>query len=177
MVASPEWTPANSTCSEIAYAMISPSRATASISTSLVLVMNLEITTGCSLDTLAANCRNLCNCSSLEQTFIAAPDSTYDGRTRTGYPTRLTNFSTSSIELSALHSGWSTPMRSSMAENLSRSSALSIDLAEVPKIGTCCASSFIARLLGIWPPVETITPCGFSSSIISITRSNVNSSK
>jgi len=33
-----------------------------------------------------------------------------------------------------------------------------------------------ARLFGIWPPVDTMTPCGFSSSRISITRSNVSSS-
>lgn len=41
---------------------------------------------------------------------------------------------------------------------LSRSSALSMFFADVPSIGTFIQSNLIARLLGIWPPVETITP-------------------
>ena len=157
--------------------MISPSLATASISTSLAFSMNRLTTTGCSLDTSAASCRKRSSSSWLLHTFMAAPESTYDGRTSTGNPTFSMNLPISFIDVSSLHSGWSTPMRSSMAENFSRSSALSISLALVPKIGTFIASSFMARLLGICPPVDTITPKGFSNSIISITRSNVSSSK
>ena len=36
---------------------------------------------------------------------------------------------------------------------------------DVPRIFTCCSSRRIARLFGICPPVETITPCGFSSNV------------
>ena len=64
MVASPECTPAYSTCSEIAYARTSPSSATASNSISLHLCMNWLITTGCSFDTSAASerkWRSLCS--------------------------------------------------------------------------------------------------------------------
>ena len=57
-VASPEWTPANSTCSEIAYSMTSPLRATASNSISLAFCKNSETTTGNSFDTFAAAPRN-----------------------------------------------------------------------------------------------------------------------
>ena len=177
MVASPECTPANSMCSLIAYTTISPFCATASISTSLACSMNWLTTTGCFFDTLAASCRKRSSSSWLEHTFMAAPESTYDGRTSTGNPTFLMKALISSIEVSALHSGWSTPMRSSIAENLSRSSALSMLFAEVPKILICCASRRSAKLFGICPPVDTMTPCGFSKSRISITRSKVNSSK
>ena len=157
--------------------MISPFWATASISTSLACSMNWLTTTGCFLETLAASFRKRSNSSWLEHTFMAAPESTYDGRTSTGNPTFSMKALMSSMEVNALHSGWSTPMRSNMAENLSRSSALSMLLAEVPRMFTCCASRRMARLFGICPPVETMTPCGFSSSRISMTRSNVNSSK
>ena len=46
IVASPEWTPAYSMCSLMPYSTISPLRATASNSISLVSVMNWEMTTG-----------------------------------------------------------------------------------------------------------------------------------
>ena len=48
-VASPEWTPAFSTCSDTAMQTTSPPAATASTSISLASMMNLEITTGWSL--------------------------------------------------------------------------------------------------------------------------------
>ena len=41
----------------------------------------------------------------------------------------------------------------------------------------CDAVHEVAKLLGICPPVEMMTPCGFSNSMMSITRSKVNSSK
>ena len=76
IVASPECTPANSICSEIAYMTISPLSATASISTSLACSMNWLTTTGCFCDTLAASCKKRSSSSWLEQTFMAAPLST-----------------------------------------------------------------------------------------------------
>ena len=76
MVASPEWTPANSTCSEIAYAISSPEPATASISISLAFSINSETTTGYCLDTLAAISRKCPSSSLFDTTFIAAPDKT-----------------------------------------------------------------------------------------------------
>ena len=157
--------------------MISPSLATASISTSLAFSMKRLTTTGCFFDTLAARLRKRSSSSWLEHTFMAAPESTYEGRTSTGKPTLSMNALMSSIEVRALHSGWSTPMRSSIAENLSRSSALSIYLACVPRRRTPMRSRLIARLLGICPPVDTMTPMGHSSSMTSITRSKVSSSK
>lgn len=45
--------------------------------------------------------RKRCNSSSLEQTFMAAPESTYEGRTSTGNPTSSTNMSMSSIDVTA----------------------------------------------------------------------------
>ncbi|RNA31293.1 hypothetical protein BpHYR1_033888 [Brachionus plicatilis] len=63
---------------------ISPSLATASMSISLASRMNLDITTGYSLDTELATLRYVCSSWLLWATFMAAPDSTYEGRTRTG---------------------------------------------------------------------------------------------
>ena len=76
MVASPEWTPANSTCSDMAYTIISPFCATASISISLARSINELTTTGCFCDTSTASLRNSVSSSLLEHTFIAAPEST-----------------------------------------------------------------------------------------------------
>mmetsp|Transcript_57718 Transcript_57718/g.132522 ORF Transcript_57718/g.132522 Transcript_57718/m.132522 type:complete len:224 (-) Transcript_57718:3598-4269(-) len=56
-VASPECTPAFSTCSEMALTSTLPFCATASTSISRPSSMNLETTTGCSLDTEAASLR------------------------------------------------------------------------------------------------------------------------
>ena len=53
----------------------------------LACSMNWLTTTGCFLDTLAASCRKRSSSSWLEHTFMAAPESTYDGRTSTGKPT------------------------------------------------------------------------------------------
>ena len=46
--------------------------------------MNLEMTTGASSDTSTAMSKNPLSSASDRTTFIAAPDSTYDGRTSTG---------------------------------------------------------------------------------------------
>ena len=138
--------------------MISPFFATASISTSFACSINWLTTTGWSSLTLAAKRRNFSSSSWLEHTFMAAPESTYEGRTRTGKPTSSINLLMSSMEVRALHAGWSMPLRESIDENCALSSALSISFADVPSMGTFCASRRMARLLGICPPVETITP-------------------
>ena len=83
----------------------------------------------------------------------------------------------SSTDVSSFHFGWSTFKASSSEENLFLSSAISIDFAEVPRIFTPALSRRDARIFGICPPVETITPSGDSSETISITRSNESSSK
>ena len=83
-VASPECTPAFSTCSEMVVETISPSCATASTSISRPPSMNLETTTGWSPDTSPARVRKPVSSSGEYATFIAAPESTYDGRTRHG---------------------------------------------------------------------------------------------
>ena len=79
-----------------------------------------------------------------------------------GKPTSSTNESMSSWVVSSFQRGWSMPSWSSMAENLCRFSARSIDTGEVPRMGTWRRYSFMARLLGIWPPTLTITPRGDS---------------
>ena len=130
IVASPECTPANSMCSLMAYAMISP-----------FLCHSIHLHLLGMFDELADHYRMFLRYigRQLAGSVPALPGwnirslqrltSTYDGRTNTGKPTLSTNALMSSIEVSARHSGWSTPMRSSMAENLSRSSALSMLLA------------------------------------------------
>ena len=75
-VASPEWTPAFSTCSVIAWKRISPRWATASISTSFASSMNLVMTTGCSPQIEAASPRAVARLSRSQATRIAAPEST-----------------------------------------------------------------------------------------------------
>ena len=65
IVASPECTPANSMCSEIAEAITFPPSATASHSSSLQRCMNELITTGCSSDTSTAMSRNTLRSSKL----------------------------------------------------------------------------------------------------------------
>lgn len=53
--------------------------------------MNLEITTGCSLETAAAWFRYVSRSCGEWATFIAAPESTYDGLTKHGKPTSSQN--------------------------------------------------------------------------------------
>ena len=163
-VASPECTPAASTCSDTAAATTTPPLATPSNSISSAPSINLVITTGCSGDTSTALARIISSAASTYATFMAAPDSTYDGRTSTGYPTRAANSFASSTEVSARHGGCATPTESMSAENLPRSSAASIDSGEVPRMRTPAACSGMHRLLGICPPTETITPAADSRS-------------
>ncbi len=54
---------------------------------------------------------------------------------------------------------------------------MSIESGLVPMIGAPAAASWRASLSGVWPPNWTITPCGFSRLITSITSSNVSGSK
>ena len=53
--------------------------------------MNLEMTTGCSLDTAEACVRKFSRSTTVCATFMAAPLRTYDGRTRHGKPTSWQN--------------------------------------------------------------------------------------
>ena len=69
------------------------------------------------------------------------------------------------------------PSLSTIEENLLRSSARSISTAEVPSSFTPSFIRGSARLLGIWPPTLTMTPCGFWNAQISSTLSRLNSSK
>jgi len=111
--------------------------------------MNSETTTGCLLDTLAANFKNCSNSVLLEQTFIAAPERTYEGLTKTGKPTISTKSFTSDNVDNSFHLGWSIIRVSNKEENLCLSSALSIFFALVPSSTTPTLSNLRARLLGI----------------------------
>merc|ERR1719331_3169526 len=81
-------------------------------------------------------------------TRMAAPLSTYDGRTRTG-------------KLSFLQ----------------KSSASSMDCTEVPRIWIPFAARPIARLFGVCPPTLITTPSGFSKAQTSRIVSSESSSK
>jgi hypothetical protein len=75
-VASPEWTPAFSTCSDTAHTTRSPSLATASSSISCASTSNFEITTGWSGESRVARSTYSWSVSADHTTRIAAPDST-----------------------------------------------------------------------------------------------------
>ena len=62
------------------------------------------------------------------------------------------------------HLGWSMPTESQSAENLLRSSAVSIILGEVPATLMSLSSIERARVFGIWPPTETIACVQLSAS-------------
>ena len=149
IVASPEWTPANSICSLMAEANSCPWSATASNSISLQRVMKRLTTTGCSCDTSAAILRQRSKLARVWHTFIAAPESTYEGRTKIGNPTRATKASKSAILVTSAHSGWSIPKASTIELNLCRSSARSIFSADVPRMRMPKRCKGNARLLGI----------------------------
>ena len=116
-VASPEWTPAFSTCSDMADTRISPRFATPSNSISFAFSTNLLMTTGYSREISSARSKNLHNSSSVEATAIAAPLSTYEGLTSTGYETERANWIASSRDSSSFHAGWRIPKLSSKLEN------------------------------------------------------------
>lgn len=61
-------------------------------------------------------------------------------------------------ELRALHGAWATPRSSSILEKTERSSARSICTGLVPRIFTPLRCNGAARLLGIWPPTDTMLP-------------------
>mmetsp|Transcript_19784 Transcript_19784/g.67951 ORF Transcript_19784/g.67951 Transcript_19784/m.67951 type:complete len:338 (-) Transcript_19784:3320-4333(-) len=157
-VASPEWTPASSTCSCVAQQMILPFWATPSISSSRAPRTNLEMTTGWSAETSLALSSICCSCTASRATAMAAPESTYDGRTRTGYPTSSANLKASAMDVSSAQRGCTTPARSISAENLERSSAASIIAGGVPNTWAPAAASGTASVCGIWPPMEMTTP-------------------
>lgn len=61
-------------------------------------------------------------------------------------------------ELRAFHGAWATPRSSRILEKTERSSARSICRGLVPRIFTPFKCKGIARLLGIWPPTDTMLP-------------------
>ena len=85
--------------------------------------------------------------------------------------------SMSSMVVSSLQRGWSMPSLSTIEENLLRSSARSMSMAEVPSMLMPLSIRGRARLFGIWPPTLTMTPYGCSSLHTSITVSKLSSSK
>jgi carbamoyl-phosphate synthase large subunit len=64
-----------------------------------------------------------------------------------------------------------------MNPRVSRSSARSMESGEVPRMGTPSRKSGTARLSGVWPPNCTMTPSGFSCSMMASTSSRVRGSK
>ena len=54
---------------------------------------------------------------------------------------------------------------------------MSMESEDVPSILTPALSRGTASFKGVWPPNWTITPKGFSFSIMFITSSNVSGSK
>src|SRR5260370_11058029 len=100
---------------------------------------------------------------------MAAPESTYDGRIRTGYlqlvrmmrvkgaekeisyPTLLANCLAASSDVASVHSGWSIPILSSTEENLCRSSAVSIWIGSVPSTLTLFSFNRRAMFCGSCP--------------------------
>ena len=67
--------------------------------------------------------------------------------------------------------------RSSSSSNRSRSSAMSMDSAEVPMMRTPWLSRYWVSLMAVWPPKATTTPMGFSTAQMCITSSGHNGSK
>ncbi len=66
--------------------------------------------------------------------------------------------------------GWSIPSVSACSRICGGSQPV-IESGEVPRIGTLQLWSLMARLFGICPPTETMTPSGFSRSRTSSTLS------
>ena len=110
-------------------------------------------------------------------TFIAAPLSTYDGRTSTGYLTLCANSFALVMSANVCQGGCRICMLSSTELNVERFSALSTSTAAVPSIGILFSASSGVRLFAVCPPTHVITPCGDSNSAMSSMRSTVSSSK
>ena len=151
---SPEWTPASSICSIIpAINTSSPSHNT-STSNSIASSKNLSTKIGCSGETL-----------------------TYDGRTKTGNVILSAISFASSKELAVPYGAWWICNLFKSCANNSLSSTPSILSYGVPNILTPALANGTAKLIEVWPPNWTITPSGFSWSIIPITSSKVIGSK
>ncbi len=82
----------------------------------------------------------------------------------TGYPFFSAKLRASSKLVNSAQRGCPTHRVSRSEENLLRSSARSIFFGEVQRTCTPAFSSLRARLFAICPPIETITPIGFSVS-------------
>lgn len=64
-------------------------------------------------------------------------------------------------DVSDRHGACPTPISSNIAENLALLSAASMSNGEVPSMLTLLSYSGSARLFGIWPPTDMITPDDF----------------
>jgi len=83
----------------------------------------------------------------------------------------------SAKEVAVALSGWSRPSFSTTSRNSSRSSARAMLPGEVPMMGAPAASRRWARFSGVCPPNCTMTPFGFTRSMMFITSSKVTGSK
>ena len=108
---------------------------------------------------------------------IPWPPRTYEGLTNTGKPNLLASSKPSSTFQTPLPFGLSIPNFSNRSSNFSLSSAISIWSAVVPKVLIPFSFKKLASLIAVCPPNCSITPSGFSLSIIFNTSSSVNGSK
>ena len=174
---SPEWIPASSMCCITAATTTSSPSQSASTSSSKASSRKRSSSTGCSGEAATACFIIDSSESSSQQTNIARPPSTYDGRTSSGKPISRAARRASSKLRAVPQRGASTPSWARSAPNRRRSSARSMLSGEVPRIFTPRRSSGIASDSGVCPPNCTITPSGFSLSTTSSTSSSVSGSK
>ena len=108
---------------------------------------------------------------------MATPLRTYDGLTKTGYPTDSAKRLAFDMLVNFFHAGWLIFKESNNFPNFSLSSARSTLSLLVPTILIPCLASLGATLFAVCPPTQVTTPAGFSFSKMSIILSKVNSSK
>mmetsp|Transcript_14341 Transcript_14341/g.41816 ORF Transcript_14341/g.41816 Transcript_14341/m.41816 type:complete len:356 (-) Transcript_14341:2023-3090(-) len=188
---SPEWMPACSMCSITPAITQLPSLSrSASTSSSTARSRYLSTSTGWSWSTSTANVMYRLRSVSLYTISIARPPSTYDGRIITGKPSFFAVSNASASERQLPPAGWRMLSLVSTSNQRSRSSARSIASGGVPQIsqlplplaaGTGSAfktwSSCLEIFSGVWPPNDTITPSGRSTSMTFSTSSRVIGSK
>ena len=161
---SPEWIPASSICCIIPATWTCFPSDMASTSTSIAWSINLSIKIGFSSAALNASSTNFLSWFFSWTISIALPPKTYEGLTINGNPI-----------LSAIFIAWlnvfAIPLSACLSFNLfnnllnrSLSSAKSIEVYCVPKIGNLLSCKNLASLIGVWPPNWAITPIRFPFS-------------
>ena len=108
---------------------------------------------------------------------MPCPPKTYEGLTSTGNPSLLASSIPSSKVQTPFPLGLAISKFSNNSSNFSLSSAISICSAVVPKVFIPFSFKKLASLIAVCPPNWSITPSGFSFSIIFNTSSSVNGSK